>query len=57
MAEFVFDRIEIIVGKCWLPAFSPFHTIFSKVFFLRGIKRCHCVGQGLLLQNLRLVKN
>ena len=35
--KFVFHRIEIIVGKgreCWLPALSPFPTIFSKVFFL-----------------------
>ena len=22
--------------KCWLPAFSPFPTMFSKVFLIRG---------------------
>ena len=34
----VFDRVENIVGrrrKCWLPAFSPFPTMFSKGVFLR----------------------
>ena len=24
--------------KCWLTAFSPFHTVFSKAFFLRIVK-------------------
>ena len=24
--------------KCWLPAFSPFPTMFSKAFFLSVIK-------------------
>ena len=27
-------------GKCWLPAFSPFSTMFSKSFFLRVINLC-----------------
>ena len=38
---FVFDRFENIVGKgekCWLPAISPFSTMFSKGLFLRVIK-------------------
>ena len=29
--------------KCWLPAFSPFPTMFSKGFFLRAVKCCDCV--------------
>ena len=29
--------------KCWLPAFSPFPTIFSKAFFSRGVKSRNCV--------------
>ena len=29
--------------KCWLPAFSPFPIMFSKVFFLRVIKSRDCV--------------
>ena len=29
--------------KCWLPAFSPFHTIFSKDFFYRLVKNRNSV--------------
>ena len=29
--------------KCWLPAFSPFPTMFSKVFFRKGVKSPGCV--------------
>ena len=29
--------------KCWLPAFSPFPTMFSRGFFLRGVKSRDCV--------------
>ena len=42
------SKIEIYFGKsrkhcgerrkCWLPAFSPFPTVFSKAFFSRGVK-------------------
>ena len=34
----VFRRVENIVGKrkCWLPGFSPFHTMFSEGVFLGG---------------------
>ena len=32
--------------NCLLRAISPFPTVFSKGLFLRGIKRCHCVGMG-----------
>ena len=37
-AKFVCDRIGNILGKgkeCWLPAFIPFLTMFSKSLFLR----------------------
>ena len=40
------DRIETHTGKgrkCWLPAFSPFPTVFSKAFFHRNIKSRFCV--------------
>ena len=29
--------------KCWLPAFSPFPTMFSKGFFFRVIKSWDCL--------------
>ena len=39
--EFVSSVVENIAEerrKCWLPAFSPFPTMFSKAFFfLRGV--------------------
>ena len=44
--KFVFGRVENIVGKrrkCWLPAFSPFPTMFSKGFFVRVVKSLDCV--------------
>ena len=34
--------------NCSLRAISPFPTVFSKGLFPRGVKRCHCVGMGLL---------
>ena len=37
----VFDRVKNILGKmrkCWLQAFPPFSTVFSKGFFLRSLK-------------------
>ena len=40
----VFNNIENIVGKgkkCWLPAFSPFPTMFSKGFFFRIINQAY----------------
>ena len=30
-------------GKCWLPAFSPFPTMFSKAFIFRVVKSLDCV--------------
>ena len=35
----VFDRVENIVGKGEIAC-----TLFSKGFFPRRVKRCHCVG-------------
>ena len=32
--------------KCWLPAFSPFLTMFSKGLFLCDVKSCNCVVKG-----------
>ena len=47
------SKIEIYVGKsrkycgkrrkCWLPAISPFPTMFSKAFFSKGVKSRDCV--------------
>ena len=37
----LFCIVENTVGKgkkCWLPAFSPFPTMFSKAFFSRVVK-------------------
>ena len=32
--------------ECWLPAFSPFFTMFSKGFLYRVIKSRDCVVKG-----------
>ena len=46
-AEIFLEWIENIVGrKCWLPAFSPFPTMFSKGFFIRVVKSRDCVLKG-----------
>ena len=47
------ENIEVCVGKnrkhcwkrmiCWLPAFYPFPTMFSKASFSRGVKSWDCV--------------
>ena len=47
------SKIEIWVGKgrkhrgkrrkCWLPALSPFPTVFAKDPFLRVVKSRYCV--------------
>ena len=36
--QFILDRIENIVGKEKMLAFSPFPTMFLKAFFLRNVK-------------------
>ena len=43
--KFTLGRIENTVGKrkCWLPAFPPFSTMFSKGYFLSVIKSLDCV--------------
>ena len=49
--KLVFCKVEKIPGNrknCWLPAFSPFPTMFSKGCSLKGIKSGHCVVMGLL---------
>ena len=33
-------------GKIWLPAFSPFLTMFSKTFFVMIVKIRDCVVKG-----------
>ena len=33
--------------KCWLPAFSPFPTIFSKIFFSRVVQEQNCLSKEL----------
>ena len=43
-------RVENIVGKrrkCWLPAFSPFPTMFSKGFFPRGREKSSLCNEKL----------
>ena len=32
--------------KCWLQAFSPFPTVFSKAFFFRVVNSQDCVGKS-----------
>ena len=32
--------------KCWLPAFSPFPTMFSNGFFFKVVKSRDCVVKG-----------
>ena len=47
--KFLFETDRKHCGKrrkCWLPAFSPFVTVFSKGFLNRAIKNCDCVEKG-----------
>ena len=49
MMIFVFDRVENIGAKrrkCWLPAFSPFPSMFSKGLLLRVVKSPNCAVKG-----------
>ena len=44
--KFVLEMVEKHHGKrrkCWLPAFSPFPTMFSKGLFPRVVKSWDCV--------------
>ena len=48
MVQFFSDREENIVGKGEnAPAFSPFPTIFSKVFYFQGCLKSGLCGKGL----------
>ena len=44
----VLDKVENIGAKekLLVQAISSFPTMFSKGFFPRPVKRCHCVGMG-----------
>ena len=48
MMEYDFDWVENIVGKgeCWLPAFSTFPNMFSKVQYIRVTKSWDCVAKN-----------
>ena len=44
-----FGRLENHCGKrrkCWLPAFSPIPTVFSKAFLFRIVKSRDCAVQS-----------
>ena len=48
MMQFFFDRGSKHCGerrKCWLLAFSPFPTMFSKGLFFRIVKTRDCLGK------------
>ena len=46
--KFVSSMVENIVKrrKCWSQAFSPFHTMFSKGFYLKVVKSTDCLVNG-----------
>ena len=56
--KYVLSSVENIVGtlwehcgkrrKCWLPAFSPFPTMFSKGFSIGVVKSRDCLIKGLV---------
>ena len=51
MVQSVFDRLEKHSRqrrKCWLPAFSPFRTMFSKGIFQRVVKSRYFIHNNLL---------
>ena len=35
--DYIFDVEENIVGKCWLPAFSPYSAMVSKSISFRAV--------------------
>ena len=41
--------------KCWLPAFSPFPTMFSEGYLLSVIKRRDCVVKGYPLRDSNIL--
>ena len=42
--------------KCWLSAFSPFPTMFSKAFSVRVVESRDCVVQGWIVLNAEEVQ-
>ena len=49
--KFVFGRVDLHRWKrrkWWLPAFSPFSTMFSKAFLYRVVKSRDCVAKSLI---------
>ena len=49
--HFVFGGVENIAERrnCWLPAFSPFSTMFSKGFISRAGKNLNCVEKSSVI--------
>ena len=48
------NRVENVVGKkrkCWLPAFSPFPTMFSIAFYFRVVLKSGLCGKQLTLSS------
>ena len=43
-------------GKCWLPAFSPFPTMFSKALSFRVIKSWDCALKGSMVPCLGIMR-
>ena len=41
----------------WLPAFSPFHIIFSKGLFIRIVKKRQLFGKGLIYMSDRAAES
>ena len=48
----VTEKLNLFEGKkrrkFWLPAFSPFPSVFSKVFFFQGCYKLELFGKGLI---------
>ena len=49
--NFLLGRIENIVGKCWLPALSPFPTMISKAS-ISGTLKSGLYGKRLTLSSI-----
>ena len=48
----LFNRVENTEKrrKCWLPAYSPFPTVFSKAFFISVLNDCVVKRSGVCTQ-------
>ena len=54
-----FDRVKKHCGKrrkCWLPAFSPFPTMFSKAFFFGVVKSRDCLVKSKCISMIHHIK-